>query len=168
MPSSFSLQDEIKTLLKDEADGLSTQQIAEFFPDRPYNTISAAISTIYALGGYRRERVPGSLAYRYWCDPSVPPAPPREIKLRVPTATGLQARLDEATAKIAELEEWKADAIKRFPDLAVPPLVITAREIVAKRLKANGDPNGAHDVLAGRRDHTPLVQATVDALEWAA
>ena len=69
-----------------------------------------------------------------------------------------------ARDRIAELEAWKAAAIARYPDLAVAPEVLEARNLVADMLREDGDKLGAAEVLAGRRDHTPLVRVTLRAL----
>ena len=120
-----------------------------------------------------REQLPHpSKAFAYRWQEGAKPQPlitrQRRDATKKPTPAGIEARLAAALDTIAELEAWKADAMRRFPGLSVPATVLRAREIVAKRLAANGDRDGSQEVLKGHRDHTILIQSTVDALEWAA
>jgi hypothetical protein len=75
-----------------------------------------------------------------------------------PTEAGLQMRLDAAHATIKELDAWKADAIARFPDLAVEPALIAARKKVAALFHSEGDKVKANAVLTGLHDATPIVR----------
>lgn len=168
MTKPIGLREQVKILIG-EKPGISSNEIAEFFTELTnyQSQVSAALSVLYGAGGYRRERAPGSRAFRYWPDASASPQPV-VTKPRKQTEAGASHECEQLRAKVSELEEWKADAIRRFPDLAVEPVVVQARQIVAKRLRTNGDQSGAAAVLAGSRDNTPIMQATVDALEFAA
>jgi hypothetical protein len=168
MTKPIGLREQVKILIAEQP-GISSKEIAEFFTElkNHESQVSAALSVLYGEGGYRRERAAGQRSFRYWPDAEAGPQPV-VTKARKQTEAGAHAECAILRERIAELEAWQAEALKRFPDLAVAPTIITAREIVAKRLKANGDANGALDVQAGRRDHTPIMQAAVDALEWAA
>lgn len=76
-----------------------------------------------------------------------------------------QATIDQLRARVAELEAWKADAIQRYPDLAVPPLLKKARDIVAAELRASDDINQAERVELGHCDTTLPVRVALKMLE---
>lgn len=169
--TKMTFNDELLFLIKEQP-GMTAVALQEFFPDKTTANISAALSHLYNQGNLVRERIPGSLAFAYTYQDGAKPQPllnrQRGKARKAPTPAGLEARLAAALETIAELEAWKADAQKRYPDLAVSVIVLRAREIVAKRLTANGDRHGGDEVLKGRRDDTVLIQSTIDALEYAA
>ena len=101
-------------------------------------------------------------AYSISDDP-VPPAP--KIKLKKPTPAGYEARIEELNQKIEELEQWKAAAIDRFPDLAAPPLMVRARKIAAEEVRAGGDTLLANQIMSGLKDSTLMVRVALKALE---
>jgi hypothetical protein len=69
------------------------------------------------------------------------------------------SRIGELTAKVVELQSWKAKAIHRYPDLAVDPLVERARKIVAAQR-----PDRAARILDGTWDHSDPMRCTLAAL----
>jgi hypothetical protein len=71
------------------------------------------------------------------------------------------------SAQIAELQAWKADAIKKHPELASPdPLLLKAREIVAEVQRDKmQDPSTLGRLLAGGYDSGSAVQAALLALK---
>lgn len=160
-----SLQAQITELIAAEP-GISTKQIAQYFDDRPYSTISAACTVVYQGGGFRREKHKDN-SYCYTPDPSEEPKQPKvRMKGRyVEQPEALAAHLEKALDKIATLEAWKEKALARYPDLAVSDLVRKARSIVAKRLKGEGKHDEADLVEIGARDCSLVIKATVDALE---
>lgn len=56
-----------------------------------------------------------------------------------------------------------AQYIERHEDVPVDPMVIEAREIVAKAVEPDSG-SAASEFRAGRRDHTPAFNATLTAL----
>lgn len=92
---------------------------------------------------------------------------PTPMKRKKPTNAGYEARIAAFQVQIAELEAWKADAIARFPDLAVPPVTIRARRLVAAEVRAGGDNALADQIIAGLKDTTLMVRVAVKALEDA-
>lgn len=87
----------------------------------------------------------------------------KKRKITEPTAEGWHARYDELVIHARELEEWKAEAIRRYPDLAVPEIVLRARRIAART-----NPDFSDSLLAGKKDESPLMKAVIAALEEAA
>lgn len=165
----MNFKDEIIELLRGEAEGLTTRQLHEFFPDLKYQAFSGKLSYAYGTGGLRREREGTSNMFRYWLDEGATPQPVVSRKhLKQPTPLAVGQEVADLRAKIAELEAWKAEAIARYPTLAVPAVVLRAREIVAADLKEHLDPQGAEQVLQGRRDDTAVIRSVVRALELAA
>lgn len=166
MSASMDMRQQIAFLIG-ERPGITAPELHEFFKETSYASFSSIVSSVYNKGGLRRERIPKTNKFRYFIDKGAKPERAK-IRMRQPTDAGLKARLDEATSKIEALEKWKADAIARFPELGVDPLVLQARAIVAKILRANGDNTAASRVLSGDRDSTVALLATVDALAEAA
>lgn len=67
--------------------------------------------------------------------------------------------------EVRELLAWKEAAIARFPDLAVDPLVLKARQIVSTTFLAQGDAEQAKNANLGKLDGRPIMIATLAALE---
>lgn len=166
-----TITEEITAVIK-ELPEITAREIADLLPHVATGTISSVIYNMKNRGELieGRKVMPFKNGQKKFPAYTINPDPKplaRKMKLKVPTEAGLQARLDEANAKIAELEEWKAAAIARFPDLNVDPAIIKARKIVAAELKAAGDCNLAEQVLRGTKDETMLVKVTARALEEA-
>lgn len=89
------------------------------------------------------------------------------MKRKEPTEAGLRMQVKQLQEQIAELVAWKQEAIARFPDLAVDPVILRARELVSAEVKAGGDNALAEAVLAGRKDDTLMMRVTIKALEEA-
>lgn len=66
--------------------------------------------------------------------------------------------------ELEELRRWKTEAIERYPDLAVSPIVLKARQMVAEEI-GSGDPTMRDAVLAGQRDGTITMRVAVKLLE---
>lgn len=101
--------------------------------------------------------------YAYSPNPNPAPAPAAaqpKMKRKKPTEAGLQATVSLLREQVAELEAWKADAIRRHPDLAVSPVVLKARALAARKF-----PDKANEIHSGRMDDKPLIQVIVEALE---
>lgn len=78
----------------------------------------------------------------------------------------LVLEVDGLRARVAELEAWQADALRRFPDLAVPEIVVRAQRIAANAVREK-NPDMAEAILAGQRNDSPIMLATIAALEEA-
>jgi hypothetical protein len=75
--------------------------------------------------------------------------------------------LASLTARIAQLEAWKSDAIARYPDLTADPIVLKARRLVAEEVRASGDGILADRISMGSKDDGLLMRVTIKALEEA-
>lgn len=155
-----------------EMPGLTTSEISSLMPHANKSTVGyymhrlAKQGIIYEVGkkssggGSGRRR---NVAVYAFSDNPQPVAVP--VKRKAPTEAALHIHIKELKAQIAELETWKADALSRYPDLAVDPVVLRARKLVADEVRAGGDKALAEQILAGRKDDTLMVRVTVKALE---
>lgn len=153
-------------------EGLLAAETKELFPGEGNpNAVPAALSLLKAAGavkviGKRVSPLSGKLCSVFAATGKPLAEPVRSSPTRkAPTSIGMVARLDAANAKVAELEEWKADAIKRFPDLAVDPAVIQARKRVAAMFRSDGDSMKADAALSGQMDNTPIMRAVTATIE---
>ena len=87
--------------------------------------------------------------------------------MKAPVLKIVQPDVEHLQAEIAQLRQWKAEAILKYPDLGVEPVVIKARSIIADILRKKGDAAGANATLRGFRDNTTLIEAVVAAMEAA-
>jgi len=74
----------------------------------------------------------------------------------------LKQMIEIRDKQIAELEAFKATAIEKYPDLAVSPVVLRAREILAAKY-----PEGSAEranILSGGYDAGPSMLALIDVL----
>lgn len=86
----------------------------------------------------------------------------REVEFSSEIIEDMEADIREMQAEIEALEQWRADAIAKHPDLApVDPDLLRAREIAAA---AMGD-EAIADIRGGDADHSPLVQAVLTAIK---
>lgn len=143
----------------------TAEEMAEHFGKMP-NVVSTAAKALWEAGVLGRQR--DGKPFRYFLPaPSRAgerPESPCEIEFDFDVAPPTDA-VDVAAlqAEIEALEQWKADAIAKHPDLApIDPDLLRAREIAAA---AMGDEAAAGDIMRGWDDHTPLVQAVLTAIK---
>jgi hypothetical protein len=166
-------------LVIDKLPGITSPQLCDLLPHINGRTVRSTLSTLYKRRKVTRVKAPrreddprpaGNTGFAYMVNPV--PAPrkgklkPEQMAARKVRDDSIDAELARLRNQIAELEAWKADAIKRFPDLAVAPEVLQARKIVADCL--GGDVVAVEDTLAGRKDHSPIMRATLVALQHGA
>jgi hypothetical protein len=87
----------------------------------------------------------------------------RKSKDKTVSNSALEDQINTLKSEIQELKAWKQDAIKRFPELSVAPVVFRARKIAAEQYKS--DANMAQNIMSGNFDNKPLIAAIVAALE---
>jgi hypothetical protein len=89
----------------------------------------------------------------------------REFAERVlPKRDKRRARKRPTDTELVELRQWKADAIRRFPELGVPPHVATARERVAAIFRAQGCEIKAVMAASGELDETETMRVVITML----
>lgn len=162
----MTIQSEVEEVVR-EMGPVTALEVIQLMPHAARQQVYASLNALEVKGKISSEKIPDPKDDRRKVNRYSYGGKPREAKPRKVKAPTNQAQVINATdyrAKIAELEAWKADAIARFPDLAVDPDTIRAREIVHKMLIDSGDRNLAADVLAGKKDETMLVRACVAAL----
>lgn len=159
--------------------GLTANEIAKLIPDVKYSTVLSTVSNLAKQGvlvnaGYATITKSNGLQVKAakfnYSDSPVPL--PTDRKLKKPTPTGyeaqiseLKAQIAELKAQIAELEAWREAAVTRYPDLAVPPIVLRARTLVAEEVAAGGDYTLADQIKRGLKDATLMVRVAIKALE---
>ena len=156
--------------------GLTAREIATLVPDARYSAVTQVLC-IYSAKGELLQEQKDNPAYSssnrarktisiYSVNPCPKPVA-RKMKLREPTAAGFHANMAALRDRVAELEQWKAAAIARFPDLGVDPVIIAARRLVAKQANMT-DRHLADEVMAGRRDNVLAMQVAIEALSQIA
>ena len=74
-------------------------------------------------------------------------------------------RAAELQEKVDELYAWKLQAVAKYPDLQpLDPLLLKAREIVAKTCRERNSEQEANEVEAGEHDNKDLIEVAMAAL----
>lgn len=164
-------RDEVLEVIR-EMPGLTTNEIHALMPHISRAAVNSMITFLTARGDIVRtegkvEVGPKGVSrrnptYAISSDPM-----PKAVKHKVkePSTAALHVTIKELHDKIVDLEAWKQAAISRYPDLAVPPVVLRARKIVAAEVRAGGDHTLADQIMAGTKDSTLMVRVTIKALE---
>ena len=71
------------------------------------------------------------------------------------------------SAELIELRQWKAQALARYPELAVSDAVMRARVAAEEYYEQIGDRIRASDARSGRLDKSPVIQIAIKAREAA-
>jgi hypothetical protein len=167
--------------------GCTTNEAAAGLPDDNPISVGATMSHLHRDGFLSRQRK--GLGYRYFIAEPVAPQPlvegqkfeqmkldlpDAEMKLRraelfdvgVQLAAAQEAHAEQTRrlhARIGHLEQWRDDAIARYPDLgADPALLAKARQIIIELFEVTT--HQADDILAGEWDDKRIVQAILEAL----
>jgi len=125
----MSITSEVKEIVRE----MGPVTAAEVITLMPHVARQRVFSTLYSLrargvisaesvantGSGRRKTVN---SHTWGGEPCLPPS--KLGKLKSPTPKAQAFNDSELRAKIAELEEWKASAIARYPDLGVDPDVL--------------------------------------------
>jgi hypothetical protein len=151
-----SVTDEVLEIVR-EMPGVTSGQIVELMPHiTKKQSVYAALNSQYLRGVIARDTVPpegkGRPAFAWKMNPDPAQKPPVRSVSSATSQKIVDTTVTSLRAQIAELEAWKADAIGRYPDLAVDAIVLKARSIVAAELHDGGDFVGSEAVLAGHRD----------------
>lgn len=168
-----------------EMPGVTSGNIVELMPHANKQSIYAALNAQYIRGNLIRSQAPaegkGRPAFLWSIAPAGTKPPVVKKKKKVPSKpypysdeyfVGLEKVAADISAttiqslrnQVAALETWKTEAIARYPDLAVDPIILKARNIVAEELDAS-DRDAAAQVRAGKRDGVLAMRLVVKMLE---
>lgn len=86
-------------------------------------------------------------------------------KRKPPKRQGYKGIANALKDQVAELQRWKANAIKQYPDLAVPSSVLKARKAVADEVAATGDSALADQIRRGDQDNSLMMRVTIKVME---
>lgn len=166
-----TVKDELREVIAN-LPGITVHDMKELMPHVNYSTLTARLQMLYLEGVVLREKVPNPISkgkglksvFSYKLNPNPKPVPPvQPMRNTTPSTAGLTARIDELTNTIKELKAWKANAIARYPDLDVDPIVLEARNIVASELDGS-DSILADQVRRGLKDSILPMRVTIAAL----
>ena len=124
---------------------------------------------LHNMGLLTRQKVPGTHGtYAYMLSPKALGEEPEAVRAADDTIERLEdtkvayeRSMQQLQGRISELEKWKADAIARFPELAVDPLLLEARKIAAGQ--CDYDPDRVA-IIDGERDDSFGVRVALAAL----
>lgn len=157
--------------------GVTSGQIVEFMPHVNKQTVYANLHSMYLRGELSRDLDDaakdgrGRPPYKWSISatgkpPMVRKVKPSEVQRFNDCVVTTRPAVPPADlyGELEELRRWKADAIARYPDLAVDPLVLKARQMVAEEI---GDTDAAmrDAVLAGQRDGALPMRVALKLLE---
>lgn len=134
--------------------GSKSAEIA-LLADIKLNSVSSRITRLVATGALRRE---GKMIFLGSGEAQKAPV---SKKLRMKPTTKMNLRIQELEAEVHELECWKEDAIRRYPDLSVKPEILAARKIIAKVFSDQQDHTKAREAMAGNLDKSPIMQVAL-------
>ena len=177
MESKSNTQKEVLEIIQNMP-GIASHEVRELMPHVGYAPVMSMLSYLKKKGiivetGEKKTITKGNgvraavACYAMNPDPDPKPLAPKfkRSKQRMPTPSALELRIEELSQKVQELETWKQHALARHPDLAVPPIILRARALVASELRAHNDPVLAQAVERGQKDETLMVRIAAKALE---
>lgn len=160
----MTLRDKLREAVYD-CGGLKPSELAVLL-ERDAGQINQELRKLLAAGEVMRlgKGTSGS-PYTYYKSNgnSLPAQPSKKSEPPKPTDEGWHARYDALVLRIKDLEEWKEEAIRRYPDLAVPEIILKARRHCAKANQELGP-----KFLSGSMDDKPMMLAVISALEECA
>lgn len=155
-----------------EFSGATLEQIVQLMPHVGPASLKKEIRSVYLMGYLDKGHTPnksgqGKRLFTYSVNDNPQPRnePIITRRKRLPTESGYTFQINALKEQIAELENWKQDAIERFPDLAVPPTVFQARKWVAAEMRQCGDHAMACEVEAGRKDGILPMRVAIRVLD---
>ncbi len=149
--------------------GISSGQICELLPHVKQQTVYAQLNQLYVRRLIDRQKSEekdalGKRPYLWSINESASFAAKVATKKAKPKRTAgevVEAAWETMRNRLDELEAWKANAIQRYPDLAVSELVLRARQIVADE----AEPAARPDIHAGKRDASLPMRVVIKMLE---
>lgn len=163
----MTIKSEILEIVR-EMGPINARDIMLLMSHQTRSNVTARLSELEARGAIHSESVPDKVSptgrvkvYRY-CE--IAPRPKLvKRKLTKPTPIAMAYNETALRQRITELEAWKADAIKRYPDLAVAPEILKARAIALEMLAGERSHSELELIRIGQKDGTVLIRAIVRA-----
>lgn len=152
-----SQQEHIFNVFAQFPDGLAAYELRDLLdPDTAYQNVSALLSLYVSEGVAEKRGSKINPATGHSCTVYAANGTPyysrrligRDNERGKPTPRKLTDRIVTLQARIDGLEAWKAEAIKRFPELGVDPVILAARKSLAAIMRSEG--MGAKAVLIER------------------
>ena len=169
-----TIREEVFEVVK-ELPGTTSGDVVALMPHVHKQTVYSSLDALRVRGEIRQERPYAGGHVTWFANATVTPPPPKRRKITPDGVTTVsspevaqahyQSTIDRLQARIAELEAWKADAIQRYPDLAIDPMLKKARDIVAQELRDSGDKDLAEKAIAGQLDTKLPVRLVLKMLE---
>lgn len=131
--------------------GSTSKEIAQL-TDIGVSSVSARLSVFVKRGLVRRE------SGKHYPGDGKPIIP---TKLRMTQGTKDKMHISRLEQRVAELEAWQTEAIRRYPDLAVKPEILEARRVIAEVYTQKGDKQKVIEAMAGKLDETALMQVAL-------
>lgn len=147
--------------------GITCSEVHDLLPELSLSRCSSILSKLKTTGRVSTDYKPNERCGRgqpaqlmtfTWNE-----QPVRAIRRKQPTT---DINTDFLRARIRELEAWKADAISRFPELGVDPIVLEARKMVIAQLSP-AEKHLANEIRAGHNDETLVMRVAIEALSKA-
>lgn len=162
-----------------EFPGSSSREIATLLPNLPESTVFSIISKLLGAGVIKTSATPKMITMK---DGRTKSQRTFEINmdymLKSRSINGtkpkshariqnLEKQVAGLKAEVSALTAWKNAALKRFPDLAVSPIMLKARKIAANTLYEADNSSLADAILAGKRDDHVAVKIAIEAMKDA-
>lgn len=148
--------------------GCTSKQICDLAPHIKFSQIHARLTVLFAQGKISRVRIPNpdtaqikrnKVVWSYTIGSGKPPINPKLIKKN-------EYRNDPCILEeLEELRHFKIEAIKRYPELAIAPEMLVARQVAYDYYMSIKDTDHARKAKAGLLDNTPVIQIAVRAAE---
>ena len=126
-------------------------------------SVSARLSELKRKGQVRHE--PNGT---YYIGDGTPPKAviPKKLRMKPEKVEKITMgqKLDILEQEVAELLEWKAEAIRRYPDLAVSKELLAARQVAIDYYSKLNDQQKIKEIRTGKLDETPLIQVALLAM----
>lgn len=164
----MTIQKEILEIVR-ELPGVTSEEITALMPHTTRQSVRHELKRLAFKGKIDRviKKKPGEggrQPYAYSISQTGKP-PLKLVPKKAPPVVS-ECLVSALRAEIAELKAWKAEAIRRYPDLGVPPEVLAARKIVAETM--SGDKMFVDSLMRGEKDNLPIMKVALKAMEMAA
>lgn len=154
--------------------GMTANQLAEIITDKNEQTVKSTIAHLKKRGcvevvGYQPKpkgtrgrdpaiyRATGVPFEKTQLPQTYAPVGKREVQKTL-------SELEQLRMRVRELENWRNETLRRFPELATDENVLEARRKASEIARSKGNIEMVDLIEAGARDHIPLVQEILKTL----